>query len=146
MKEIRTAAEIDAPAEEVWAILLDTGSWDEWNPFASGLDGDLRVGEKVTVHLRAGPGGRGMRIKPEVTALEPGRELRWVGGLLHPSVMRGEHWFRVDPLDGGRCRFENGERFSGALVAVLGGLFLRGRPGYQAMCDALKARAESTPA
>jgi hypothetical protein len=144
VKEIRTSVDIDAPAERVWSILLDTGRWHEWNPFASGVDGEMQVGQKLVVHLMSGLGGRAMSIRPHVTVVEPGRELRWVGGLLHPTVMRGEHYFRLEPLVRGPCRFAHGEVFSGVLVALFSPVILRGEPGYQAMSEALKARAEST--
>jgi hypothetical protein len=143
MKEIRTSVDIDAPADRVWTLLVDTGRWHEWNPFASGVDGKLEVGQKVVVHMTSGPGGRAMKIKPDVTVVVPGSELRWVGGLLHPTIMRGEHYFRVEPLEDGRSRFVHGEVFSGVLITLIGRLLLRGEPNYQAMNDALKARAES---
>lgn len=143
MKQIETSIDIPAPPQQVWDVLVDVDQWHEWNPFADALTGELRVGAKVAVHMRNGPGGRAMTIKPTVTVVEPGRELRWVGGLLHPLVMRGEHQFRIEPVGTDACRFHHGEVFTGALVLVLGPMLVRGAVGYEDMNEALKARVES---
>lgn len=142
MKEIRTSVEIDAPPERVWAVLVDTERWGEWNPFADRVVGELAVGERIEVHLLAGPGGRASTIRPDVTAVAPGRELRWVGGLLQPVVLRGEHSFVLEPVAEARTRLLHGESFTGVLPVLLGPLLLRMAPSYQAMNDALKARVE----
>lgn len=143
MKQIQTSIDIDAPPEQVWDVLVDVDRWHEWNPFADALTGELRVGNKVAVHMRNGPGGRAMTIRPEITVVEPDRELRWVGGLLHPKVMRGEHHFLLEPHGVGGCHLEHGETFTGALVALLGPVLVRGAAGYQDLNDALKARVEA---
>jgi hypothetical protein len=144
MREIRTAVDIAAPPERVWSLLVDTERWNEWNPFANRVEGELQVGQRVVVYMTSGPGGRAMRITPEVTLVVPGRELRWVGGLLHPLVMQGEHYFCLESLEDRGCRFLHGEVFRGVLVAPLGRLLQRSERNYQAMNEALKTRAESS--
>jgi uncharacterized protein YndB with AHSA1/START domain len=42
---IRAEIEIDAPIEQVWAVLSDLPRYGEWNPFTPRVDGHLAVGE-----------------------------------------------------------------------------------------------------
>jgi hypothetical protein len=92
------------------------------------------------------PGGRGMTFRPTVLTVEPNRELRWLGRLLLPGLFDGEHSFRLEPLATGRVRLVQAERFTGLLVPILGGMLGNTERGFQAMNQALKERAEATPA
>jgi hypothetical protein len=96
------------------------------------------------------PGGMGITLQPTVLDAEPGRELRWLGRLVVPGVFDGEHRFVLEPLDGGRTRLVQEERFTGLLVPLFArSLDRHTLAGFQAMNQALKTRAESpggTPA
>ena len=50
MRAIHTEIDIGASAPTVWAVLIDTAKWAEWNPFAK-LSGRVAVGERVSVTL-----------------------------------------------------------------------------------------------
>jgi len=141
VRAIHTEIGVLAPAGEVWSILIDTGRWHEWNPFAK-IDGRVAVGERVSVTLTP-PGRSPITMRPTIVKLEPGRELRWLGQLGIPGLFDGEHGFRVVAEDTGRCRFEHFETFRGLLVAPL--MWMVGEAtqrGFEAMNRALKARAE----
>ena len=75
MRELRREIDIDAPPAAVWAVLTDTRSYSEWNPFMPHLVGELREGAKLEVRIEP-PGGRAMTFKATVVAVEPDRELR----------------------------------------------------------------------
>ncbi len=144
MRTLHTEIGILAPAERVWAILIDTDRWTDWNPFAK-ASGRFAVGEQVTVTLSP-PGKSSMTIKPTVVRLDAGRELRWLGHLGVRGIFDGEHGFRVVPEDVGRCRFEHFETFTGILSTPV--MWMVGdatRRGFEAMNRALKQRAESRP-
>jgi hypothetical protein len=107
------------------------------------LSGTLASGERLQVRIEP-PGGAAMTFRPTVLAVEPGRELRWIGRLLLPGLFDGEHQFEILPLGPGRVRFVQQERFTGVLVP----LFARSldghtRRGFEAMNAALKTRAEA---
>jgi hypothetical protein len=136
--------EIDASPEAVWAVLADTASYPDWNPFVRRLEGELREGERLEARI-APPGGREMTFKPVVQAAEPGRELRWLGRLLLPRLFDGEHSFRLEPLEGGRTRFVQSERFSGLLVPLLRSSLAKTERGFEVMNAALKERVEARP-
>jgi hypothetical protein len=141
VKTIRTEIGIARPPAAVWAILADLERWPEWNPFAKAR-GRLEVGERLEVEIRP-PGRKPMTFRPTVVRLEPGVELRWLGHLWVPGIFDGEHGFRVDPAGAESCRFGHFEAFRGVLAGPL--LWLAGdatRRGFEAMNEALKARAE----
>src|SRR5512134_271355 len=116
--EIRSEAMIEATGNEVWAVLADFGSYGEWNPGFRSIEGRAAVGEKLDIAF-ALTSGRTMRIRPTVLEAEPGRELRWLGRLLVPGLLDGEHRFEIQEAGPGRVRFVQGERFRGMLVPFL---------------------------
>jgi hypothetical protein len=143
MTELRREIEIDAPPERVWAVVTDFAAYPEWNPFITRISGELRVGARLEVRIEP-PGGRAMTFKPTVRAVEANRELRWLGRLLLPGIFDGEHSHRIEPLEHGRSRFIESERFSGVLVGLFKGTLEKTETGFGQMNDALKVRAEET--
>jgi hypothetical protein len=140
---LHSEIEIDAPPERVWQVLTDFDAYPEWNPFIRSIEGDPEVGSRLRVRIEP-PGSRGMTFKPTVQAAEPARELRWLGRLFVPGLMDGEHRLALEPLDGGRSRFIQSERFSGVLVGLLGRMLAATEQGFKQMNEALKRRAEVT--
>ena len=142
MNEIYTVIEIDAPPSVVWAVLTDFEQYDEWNPRMR-IEG--RPVEETTLVVRPGPeAGRLPTFEPTVTRVRPERELVWLGHLWRPGIFDGEHRFRLEELDDGRTRFVQYERFTGVLSGLFYRLIGKGtKDGFEAMNEALKARAES---
>ena len=142
MRQLRTDIEIDATPDLVWAILTDFASYPAWNPFIESIRGEPVVGSKLEVRI-APPDGKAMTFKPTVLNAEPDRELRWLGRVLLPGILDGEHMLQLEPLAGGRVRFVQAERFRGVLVPFLGETLARTERGFAAMNEALKGRAET---
>jgi hypothetical protein len=140
---IETSIEIDAPPARVWTILTDFAAMPTWNPFIKSISGDLAKGSRLSVHI-APPSKSGMRFKPTVLSVRLEHELRWLGHVLFPGLFDGEHYFLLQPIDKGRTRLTQGEKFSGILVGLLGGTLSATEEGFAAMNAALKLRAERT--
>ncbi|MCH8993978.1 MAG: SRPBCC domain-containing protein [Chloroflexi bacterium] len=142
-KRLRTEIEISATPERVWDVLMDFDSYPEWNPFVKRIAGEASEGSRLEVGLEL-PGGRGMTFRPSVAKVEPNREFRWLGHFLMPGIADGEHSFVIEPLDGGRVRFRQEERFTGVLtplfLAIVGE---RTHQGFDEMNRALKQRVEA---
>ncbi|BBG02611.1 MULTISPECIES: SRPBCC domain-containing protein [Pseudonocardia] len=145
MLTLSHSIDIDAPADRVWAVFTDTGSYPEWNPFMTKVEGDLITGSRLAVTI-VPPGGRPNSFRPTVTTVEPERRLRWLGRLLLPGIVDGAHSFELEPLSPGTTRFTQSERFSGLLVPLLRGMLRSAEAGFAEMNTALAARAESRPA
>lgn len=84
-----------------------------------------------------------MRFKPTILAVESERELRWLGRLLLPGIIDGEHYLLLEPVGSERTRLTHGEKFSGILVGAFGGALSATEDGFEAMNVALKQRAET---
>lgn len=141
MKELKTDITISAPIGRVWDILADFEKYPSWNPFIVAITGDLAPGG----HLRTvmSMGGKERKFQPVVTGLSPGKSFEWLGQL-PLGLFTGNHYFELRDLGGGQTHFVHGERFGG----LLRGLVMRQignetRRGFEAMNQALKARAEA---
>ncbi len=101
---------------------MDFAAYPDWNPFIRRLKGEARVGGRLEVTVQL-PGSREMTFKPTVLAVEPGRDLRWLGRVLMPGLFDGAESFRLEPTTSG-CRFHHGE-IVGLLVPLIGGTLAR---------------------
>jgi hypothetical protein len=141
-KELRAEIEIDAHGERVWNVLTDFAAYAQWNPFITQAKGAAAPGERLTLRMQP-ESGRAMTFRPTVLEAVPGKRLRWLGRFLLPGLFDGEHSFTLEPLEGGRIRLIQAERFRGILVPLLARSLDRGTlPAFEQMNRALKRRAE----
>ena len=56
-------------------VLMDFGTFPEWNPFIRRIQGKPEVGARLDVMIGAS-GTHGMRFRPKVTKVDPNREFR----------------------------------------------------------------------
>ena len=141
MRELQASVEIAATLERVWEIVTDFDAYPEWNPFMRRISGPLEPGGRLEVRIEP-PGSRALTFRPRILAVEPNRELRWLGRFLLPRLADGEHQLLIEPSGGNRVHFVQRERFRGALVPLLGRTLRRTRLGFEEMNNALKIRAE----
>lgn len=140
--QLNAEVDIQAAPELVWRVISDFGAYSEWNPFITSIAGELRTGAALEITL-SDPDGRESQIRPQLSTLEPGRELRWVRHVWLPSLFRGEHYFRIEPLEGDRTRFAQGELVEGHLLKLMNRKLADQARGFVYMNQALKRRAES---
>lgn len=138
--DIRATTDVDAPADQVWAVLADHASYPEWNPFVRKLTGSLVVGERLVVALQP-EGEKITTLKPRVVEFTDGRAFAWLGHFGLPGLLDGRHRFEVSPIEAGRSRLVQSERLSGALVPVVRSMLTGASPkAFVAMNDALAER------
>ena len=138
-KIITTHLTINAPVEDVWATLTELSGYRTWNPFITAAAGTISVGERLDLTIEP-PGGRAMRFKPWVTAVEQHHYIEWLGHLGLPGIFDGRHSFTLTPLTGGRTLLQQSETFSGALIPFAGPVLDRTRLGFEQMNEALGRR------
>ncbi len=139
-RTIQTEIIINASASKVWQVLIDFEAYPQWNPFIRQMTGTAKPGKQLTVQMHSG--GRAMTFSPTVLAVQPERELRWLGRVFIPGIFDGEHSFVIEPLGGSQVRFVQGEKFNGLLVPFFGSLLDNTKRSFQEMNRALKVRAE----
>ena len=140
MRTMSAAIDIDASPAQVWAVLTDLGSYHEWNPLFVEASGNVAEGQRIRLRSKHPANGRLMTVKPKITAVRPGTELRWAAGL--PGFISGEHAFTLTPTDGG-TRLVQSESFKGPLTRFSGKTFANAGASFQALNEALKKRAEA---
>lgn len=114
--KIVTQVDIDAPAEDVWASLIDLDNYEAWNPFIQPVEGSFSPGESVKLHLKTNEADEGMSITPKVLDVNPRELLRWKGTFLLPFVFDGNHEFRLERLSENKTRLHQSEAFEGLLI------------------------------
>ncbi|GAA3544088.1 SRPBCC domain-containing protein [Kribbella ginsengisoli] len=138
---LHTEIEIDATPDEVWKVLADRAAYPDWNPFIISSTGDLKTGAKITNILKDTNGDE-TTFTPELLAVDPGKELRWIGKIPPGGIFDGEHSFRIEALPDGRSRLIQEEKFNGIAVPFTVGMLNKTiKPQFEAMNRALAARA-----
>jgi hypothetical protein len=141
-REIATEIDIDAPLARVWAVLVDTPRYPQWNPFIVALRGELSVAQDIRFLFRIPPARR-LPGRATVLKVVPGVELRWAGRLLWPWLFRAEHYHLLLPVEGGHTRLLHGEIFSGLAAALAWPLLrLYAQPVFVRFNQALRERVE----
>ncbi len=138
---LHTDLVIDATPEQVWTVLADRQAYPEWNPFIVSSTGELTNGGTITNVLRDTKGAE-TKFSPELLAVEPNKELRWIGKVPPGGIFDGEHSFRLEALPDGRTRLIQEEKFRGVAIPFTRSMLTKTiEPQFVAMNHALAARA-----
>jgi len=147
----RASVDIDAPIEQVWAVMLDTGEYAEWNPFVVRAECATppKVGDPIELHVRWA-NGRGTTSPERISQVVPPYDedgvrratLAYVyeGLPAKLGLVRGTRHQRLSQAPGGPTRYETVEEFSGPLVPLAGPK--RVAEGFRRHAEALKVRCE----
>lgn len=140
-KDIDTSVVIDAPPDEVYAVLTDFERYPEWNPYHIRVVGEPEVGADLEVRVSR-PDGKVVDV-PHVEVFEavPGEALVWGGGI--EGVFKGEHRFDLAETAEGGTRLSHTEVFAGAFIGFADLPVEVLTEGYARMNRALKAWIES---
>ena len=138
---IRTAIEINAPAREVWPVLLDFASYGEWNPLTYRIEGAPVTGAVLKLHVKL---GKQQLVREHVVSrVEKNAALCWRIQSNSPWWIRGERCQRLEELGDGRCRYQNEERVEGLVSLVVALIYqAKIRRGLEAVGEALKRVVE----
>lgn len=97
-KSVQAEGVIDAPPDEVWAVLMDGPGYGEWNPVLVRVEGEFREGATLKYGM-AMPDGSVVDVESTVVGLEPDRELRQTGGMT--GVLSFDNRLTLSPTEGG---------------------------------------------
>jgi hypothetical protein len=111
----RVAIDIQACQESLWDILTDANGYPRWNSTISRIDGRIREGERLRLHVP----GTTRTFAPTVRDFVPAAGMNWVGGLA--PLFKGVRTFRLSAARPGWTTFAMEERFSGLLIPLVKG-------------------------
>ena len=129
--------QIAADPQVVWDLLTDASAYPSWNPAVVSLGGRVAEGERIDMVSVIAP-TRTFRL--QVTDVEPGRTMRWVGGL-PLGLFRGVRTFTLTPREGG-TDFAMEEVMSGPLSPLMTRVVPDMTDSFTQFGDGLRAAAE----
>lgn len=151
--EPRAIVDIEAPLESVWAVMLDTEAYGDWNPFLYAVETPqpATVGNPIVLHVRW-VDGKKTRSPEVITAIEPPTtdadgvttaRLSYVyaGIATRLGLIKGTRHQRLTQRPGGPTTYDTVEEFSGPAVRLAGPD--RVAEGFRRHAEALKQRAET---
>ena len=97
-KSVRAELVIDASVEDIWAVIVDTASYGEWNPILVAVEGEFEEGATMNVSMKTSDGSV-TPVTPVVKKLVVGEELNQFGGM-RGVLTYDHHWF-LEPTNGG---------------------------------------------
>ena len=127
---------IQANVQIVWGLLTDAKGFSRWNSTVSGIDGEIREGERLRIHV---PGTK-RTFTPTVSGVRPKQHMVWSDGFA--PLFRGVRTFSLKPQGSGSTDFLIEERFSGVLFAIVRGMMPDFRPIFEAYASDLRREAE----
>jgi hypothetical protein len=139
--EVKSQVDVDASADQVWAVLTDFSSYPIWNPFIYPLKGELRSGSQLEVTIHPA-GTQTITYQATVIAVNRARELTWSGQIFSGGVFETTYSFTIEPLESGRARLVSHESHKGFAVVLAWRLMKDVQAGLATMIRAVRTRAE----
>src|SRR5947207_6602385 len=84
-----------ASAQRVWSLLTDVEDFSRWNSTVTGIEGRIREGERLQVHVP----GTDRTFTPKVCGIVPNERMTWTGGF--PPIFKGVRIFKLARGDDG---------------------------------------------
>ena len=138
MRSFEAAARIDVSPAQVWELLVDVGSWRDWDSGVDRVEGRVALGEQLTLYATM---IRNRPFQVTVTEIRPREVMRWRGGLPFGLAVI-ERTYSLDAQEDGGTLLTVREDHTGPLAGLLGRSTPDLNPSFRHFVDGLKARAE----
>jgi hypothetical protein len=125
-----------ANAEAIWSLLTDAKDFPRWNSTVSGVEGEIRDGERLRVRVP----GTDRTFTPKVSGVVPNERMTWTGGFA--PIFKGVRTFMLRPRNDGSTAFAMEERFSGLILPLVKGSMPDFGPVFERYANDLKREAE----
>jgi hypothetical protein len=128
--------DIRATADVIWRLLTDAKGFPRWNSTVSSIEGEIREGEHLRVHVP----GTDRTFTPKVSGVLPNERMTWTGGF--SPVFKGVRTFVLRPGNDGSTTFAMEEHFSGLMLPMVKGSLPDFGPVFERYANDLKREAE----
>ena len=132
----RVEVSIQSPPGGIWTPLTDARNFPRWNSTVTAIEGEIRDGERIRVHVP----GTDRTFTPLVSNVVPDARMTWTGGFA--PLFKGVRTFELMPQSGGSTTFVMQERFSGLLLPIVGRSLPDFGPVFERYATDLKHEAE----
>ena len=132
----RVEINIQAKAEVIWALLTDAKGFPRWNSTVSGIDGQIREGERIRIHVP----GTNRTFNPRVLDVTANQCMTWRDGIA--PLFKGSRSFELKSRDNGSTEFIMEEKFSGLIFAIVRSSLPEFRPIFEIYANDLKRESE----
>ena len=129
---------IDASPEMVWAVLTNVQDFPNWEPNITKVEGQAKLGEKVTVHTTLSE----QAFPVTVSQFIPNEKMVWSSGM-PLGLFKGERTFTLTSVDDG-TQVKTREEFTGFLLPLFRGQIGDLQPSFDAFAQALKDKVEQS--
>ena len=140
-RELDSWIDINASISEVWNMLIDFESWEKWNSFIPMVQGELKVGKKMSIKVMS-PGMKEMFFKPKIYEIEQNTRISWGGSFLI-FIYNGIHEFLLEYIGDKVTRFRQIEKFKGPITLLMPKMITKTAVGYQNMNKEFKQYVEN---
>ena len=127
---------IHAKPERIWSLLTDAENFPTWNSTVTRIEGQIRDGQKLRIHVP----GTTRTFAPQISNFVPNRHMTWTGGFA--PMFLGVRNFDLTPRNDGSTDFKMHERFSGLMLPMVGGSLPDFGPIFTTYAADLKKEAE----
>lgn len=141
--EINEKVEVNAPAEKVWAAIIDFESYSEWNSQLEYLGGEVKPNGQLHLKLSA-EGAEPYEFKPSISHWEENKRFAWLARTGLPRIFDGEHFFELEQINDSTTLVTNREEYRGVLSLIIKNLpMMKEAPaGFRKMNRELKDYVE----
>jgi hypothetical protein len=134
----RVVVDIQASAARIWYLLTDADGFPRWNSTVSRVEGQIREGERLRLHVP----GTNRTFSPRVSGVVPDRHMTWTGGF--SPIFKGVRTFELKPCGAGSTQFAMEERFFGLMLPFVKSSLPDFGPVFERYANDLKHEAERT--
>ena len=127
---------VRAPVQRLWALLTDSSGFPRWNSTVTAIDGEIREGGRLRVHV---PGTTRV-FTPRVSGVVPNARMTWTGGF--SPIFKGVRTFELRSKQDGTTDFSMSETFSGLMLPLVSRSMPDFRPIFARYADDLRREAE----
>jgi hypothetical protein len=132
----RVEVTVHAHPDDVWSVLTDADGFPRWNSTVTRIEGEIREGETLRVHVP----GTDRVFTPRVSDVVPNQRMTWTGGF--SPVFKGVRTFELRPRSDGATDFAMAERFSGLMIPLVRNAMPDFGPIFARYAEDLRREAE----